>query len=133
MYSAFEKGAPVGLAISAALGSWILATDTFLWTARPEHAYGLLAFVVLDVVLATLILTRRKYAFLGTLVFATVQFLAQAGDPILGRPSGYTIETFALYLFSNWAFDALLIAQVAIMVLSWRGFVASRITAKLVR
>lgn len=126
MYSAFEKNASLALVTSAALALWILSTDSFLLAAQPTHAYGLVAFVVLDVVFATLILARRKLAFPGALVFGVIQFLAMASDPLTGPQIGMTVEVFAKYLFSNWAFDALLIAQIAVVLMSWRGYVARK-------
>ena len=126
MYSAFEKGAPLALVTSAFLGLWILTTDSFLWAAQPTHAYGLIAFVVLDIMFAALIVTRRRLALPGALVFASIQFLAMASDPLTGPQIGMTVEASAQYLFSNWAFDALLISQIAVVLMSWRGYVARK-------
>src|SRR6266576_3963344 len=61
------------LGASALVGVRILATDYWLWSAAPTHAYGLMAFVALDFVLILTVWEVTRLSILGALLTATVQ------------------------------------------------------------
>ena len=103
------------LLASVAIGLEMVATDSFLWSAAPSHAIGLLAFTLLALVLAVALLklpvsfTRyAKYAFLGASLLSTIQLTLMIGDTIVGAPIGISQAAFSAYLLSNSAFTALL-------------------------
>ena len=118
----------IGLFISAELGGNILVSDAFLWAAAPAHAYGLMAFVALDLVLIAALwdkirfagtLPVVKYAATLSVVLATVQFLAMAGDLAgLQPPTGMTASAFRTYLLSDRLYIGLLAFQPAVVVMS---------------
>lgn len=125
------------LLASVSVGLEMLATDNFLWSAAPSHAFGLLAFTVLALVLAVgvLRLPRRftrytKYAFLGASLLSTVQLLLMVGDTIVGAPNGTPQEVFTAYLLSDLAFVALLGIQPVIFV---TGLTAALLVSRKVR
>lgn len=93
-----------------------MLTDLWLWSAAPAHAYGLMAFVALDVALifGTWIVTRL--AVFGALLTATVQLAAMLGDIIAGEPTGLPELVFRNYLLADTAYLGLLITQGLIMV-----------------
>ena len=99
-----------------------MSTDIWLWSAAPTHAYGLMAFVALDVALifGTWIVTR--FAVFGAFLTATVQFAAMFGDIIAGEPAGLPVSVFRNYLLADTAYLGLLITQgciMAIAVVTW--------------
>ena len=106
------------LGASALVGVQILLTDLWLWSAAPAHAYGLMAFVALDVALifGTWIVTR--FAVLGALLTATVQLAAMLGDIIAGEPAGLPVSAFRNYLLADMAYLGLLTTQGFIMAIA---------------
>jgi hypothetical protein len=106
------------LGASALVGVQILSTDFWLWSAAPAHAYGLIAFVALDVALifGTWIITR--FAVFGALLTATVQLAAMLGDIIAGEPGGLPVSVFRNYLLADTAYLGLLITQSFIMAIA---------------
>ena len=100
-----------GLFLSAALGGNILSTDAFLWVAAPAHAYGLLAFVAMDLILIVALWDRVRYGgtlsvvkYVGVLciAMASVQFFAMVGDLSgLQPPLGMSASAFRSYLLSD--------------------------------
>ena len=95
-----------------------MSTDLWLWSAAPTHAYGLMAFVALDVALifGTWIVTR--FAVFGALLTATVQLAAMLGDIIAGEPAGLPVSLFRNYLLADTAYLGLLITQGCIMAIA---------------
>ena len=106
------------LGASALVGVQILLTDLWLWSAAPAHAYGLMAFVALDVALifGTWIVTR--FAVFGALLTATVQLAAMLGDIIAGEPAGLPVSAFRNYLLADMAYLGLLTTQGFIMAIA---------------
>ncbi len=107
-------GLSVALLVSAAVGARILTTDGWLWAAAPTHAYGLIAFVAMDIVLIAALWRRTKFAEVGAITLAAVQFLAMAGDLAGYTPAGVPTSIFQSYLLSDMPFVALLTIQPAI-------------------
>jgi arsenite oxidase small subunit len=117
--------------LSAATGIYLLATDGSLWILAVSHAIGLVIIVVLDVLLGVLNLTGSKRVYLASLAAAFLGIVLQLGDIATAPQYNMTVTYFASYLFGLVAFDALLLLQVAVIVLGILGranvqFLASR-------
>jgi hypothetical protein len=108
----------VTLAASALVGVQILSTDLWLWSAAPTHAYGLMAFVALDVALIFGTWKATRFAVFGALLTATVQLAAMLGDIIAGEPAGLPVSVFRNYLLADTAYLGLLITQGFIMTIA---------------
>jgi hypothetical protein len=105
--------APTVLA-SGLVGTWIAVGDGWLRAVAPTHAYGLLAFAALDLVLAPVILTVPRTAYVGALLVSMTQVVAMAGDALTFAPTGTPQVAFRAYLLGNLAFLALLGIQLAV-------------------
>jgi hypothetical protein len=103
------------LAVSAVVGAAILKTDGYLWAAAPSHAYGLAAFVFLDIGLIALVWIRVRLALLGTALLGAVQFTAMAGDVFIGHPAGLPQGLWQQYLLADGYFVALLAIQLIVV------------------
>ena len=108
----------VALAASGLIGLWIIGTDAWLWSVAPDHAYGLIAFIGFDALLAVALWKVARLATLGTILFAGIQFAAMMGDIMFYRPVGVVSEIWTAYLLGNASFVALLLLQVAIVGLA---------------
>ena len=114
----------VRLVLSAALGTsgligiQILATDYWLWSAAPTRAYGLMAFVALDLALILGVWRVTRLAMIGPLLTATFQFVAMLGDLIGGEPAGLPAAVFRNYLLADTAYVSLLVTQGLIMAIA---------------
>ena len=106
------------LAASALVGVQILSTDYWLWSSASTHAYGLVVFVALDVVLILGMWRATRLAIFGALLTATVQLTAMLGDLIGGQPLGTPAIAFRSYLFADTAYLGLLIAQAFIVAIA---------------
>jgi len=100
------------------VGIQILATDYWLWSASPTHAYGLMAFVALDLALIVGVWRLTRLALFGALLTATVQLMAMLGDIIAGEPAGLPAAVFRNYLLADTAYVGLLITQGLIMAIT---------------
>ncbi|OLE68348.1 hypothetical protein E6H21_00985 [Candidatus Bathyarchaeota archaeon] len=110
------------LGISALVGIQILATDYWLWSAAPTHAYGLVSFVALDLALIFGVWRVTRLAIFGALLTATFQLVAMLGDIIGGQPAGLPAAVFRNYLLADTAYLGLLVTQgliLAIAVGTW--------------
>ncbi len=117
---------PVLLVASAALGIEILWTDSWLWSS-PVHSYGLIAFVVFDLVLATVGWKATKLAATGSGLFGAIQFSAMVGDALMGQPAGVPARAWESYLLGNLSFMVLLGVQM--LIVAW-AILSSRVIAK---
>jgi len=107
---------------SAVVGIEILLTDTDLWEAAPSHAYGLIGFIVIDIIILGLLLGKRNTAFRISMIWGVLQFALMLGDIITAQPSGFdTYGEFMDYLFSLWNFDLLLVLQPVMAALGFLG------------
>jgi len=102
------------LLASGIVGTWIVANDGWLRAVAPSHAYGLLAFAALDVVLALVVMTVPKLGYVGALVVSMTQVVAMAGDALTFAPAGTLQAAFRAYLLGDTAFVALLGIQLAV-------------------
>ena len=110
------------LAASALVSVEILSTDNWLWSAAPTHAYGLVAFVALDLGLMLGIWRFTRVAVFGALLTATTQLVAMVGDIIAGEPAGLPTTIFRNYLLADSAYVGLLVTEgfiMAIAIGSW--------------
>src|SRR5205807_6793427 len=106
------------LLVSGLIGVWIAANDGWLWAVAPSHAYGLLAFAALDVILALVVVVVPRLAYVGALLVSTTQVAAMAGDALTFTPTGTMQAAFRAYLLGDTAFVALLGIQLAIGVIA---------------
>jgi len=106
------------LGASALVGIQILATDYWLWSAAPTHAYGLTAFVGLDLALIFAVWRVTRLAIFGVLLTATIQLVAMLGDIVGGQPAGLPAAVFRNYLLADTAYVGLLFTQGLIMVIT---------------
>jgi len=93
---------------------WIVANDGWLRAVAPSHAYGLLAFAALDVVLALVVLVVPRLAYVGALFVSMTQVVAMAGDALVFTPTGTLQAAFRGYLLGDTAFVVLLGIQFAV-------------------
>ncbi len=102
------------LLVSGLVGMWIVASDGWLRAVAPTHAYGLLAFAVLDFVLALVVMAIPRIAYAGALLVSIAQVAAMAGDALTFTPTGTLQASFRAYLLGDMAFLALLGIQFAV-------------------
>jgi len=101
----------ISLIASTAFGAYLLATDKSLWLLAVSHAYGLVAICVIDVILAVANFVHLRKIVLPTLGWAALTILLQVGDIATASAYKLTVQYFAQYLFSLWAYDAILLMQ----------------------
>lgn len=102
------------LLLSGLVGTWIVASDGWLRAVAPSHAYGLLAFAVLDLMLALIVIEVPKFAYVGAFLVSLTQVVAMAGDALIFTPTGTLQAAFRAYLLGDTAFLALLGVQLAV-------------------
>lgn len=123
------------LALTTVISVYILAVDNILWMDNPInfHAYGLVVFVVVNLILIALNLSKPKTGATLVLVWGIVQVLALIGDVATGLGLGFTAQESVAYLFlgqgnpSGLAVDALLVLY---LVLAIVGMWARRASTK---
>ncbi len=102
------------LLVSGLVGLWIVVSDGWLRAVAPTHAYGLLGFAVLDLVLALVVMAVPRIAYAGALLVSIAQVAAMAGDALTFTPTGTLQAAFRAYLLGDMAFLALLGIQFAV-------------------
>jgi hypothetical protein len=117
------------LAGSAFVGFGILSTDFWLWSAAPSHAYGLMIFVVLDIMLIIGTWREIRLTGFGTLLTAVLQLVAMLGDVVAGEPAGTPAAAFRSYLLADASYLGLLIIQSLIIVIAIGAWVLPRLQA----
>ena len=122
----------VVLLVSAIVGGYILATDSYLWSVAPTHAYGLAAFTVIDLALIVGIWRMPRIAIIVAVLLGLVQMGAMGGDVFLGTmtfsSNVTTAEAFSEYLLGDAAFVTLLGVQVVLIIVGIAAFVMRRRT-----
>jgi hypothetical protein len=120
----------VVLLISAAVGGYILATDSYLKSAAPTHADGLAAFTVIDLVLIVGVWRKPRIAIIVAVLLGLVQMAAMGGDVFLGTltfsSNVTTAAAFSSYLLGDLAFLTLLGVQVVLILVGIAAFVMGR-------
>ena len=106
--SKWKTGAIVLLVLSALLGLAIAGTDSNLWTYEPTHAYGLIAFVIVDLVAIGLLMMRGgKNIYRLVALWGILQALVMLSDIATGPSSfGMTQQNFAIYLLGLGFYDS---------------------------
>ena len=99
------------LSLASIFSVEILSIDKWLWSVSPQHAFGLILFMIIDIILVLAILRRIRLAATGALIISLIQLSAMLTDVFGGAPPGTPQNTFMTYLLTNAAFDALLIVQ----------------------
>ncbi|MGD1054709.1 MAG: hypothetical protein ABR867_01320 [Nitrososphaerales archaeon] len=122
----------VVLLVSAAVGGYILATDSYLWAVASTHAYGLAAFTVFDLALVVCQWRMPRTAIIVAVLLGLVQMGAMSGDVFFGTltfsSNGATAAAFSKYLLGDTAFVTLLGIQFVLIVVGIATFVMSRKT-----
>jgi hypothetical protein len=120
----------VVLLISAAVGGYILATDSYLKSAAPTHADGLAAFTVIDLILIFGVWRKPRIAIIVAVLLGLVQMAAMGGDVFLGTltfsSNVTTAAAFSSYLLGDLAFLTLLGVQVVLILVGIAAFVMGR-------
>jgi hypothetical protein len=120
----------VVLLFSAAVGSYILATDSYLWSVAPMHADGLLAFTAIDLVLVAGLWRKPRAAIVVATLLGLVQLGAMSGDVFFGTMTFSsdvtTAAAFSKYLLGDAAFVTLLGIQAVLIVVGIAAFAAWR-------
>ena len=111
----------LALAASALVGTQILVADKWLWLAAPSHAYGLMGFVILDILLTMAILENISAGKFVAAFASLVQIGAMIGDLFFGQPQGISSTAFRLYLASDVSYSALLVIKFVIVVVAIAG------------
>jgi hypothetical protein len=120
------------LLISFLLGVEILIEDLLvgpparlLWAeagrfAPIPHVYALIAFVIVDAILAVFIFRGRGLR--AVRIWSVLQILAMVLDSFTAPfYDGLTPQAFSTYLFGIWAFDVLLAVRVITAVAAFRS------------
>jgi len=122
----------VVLLFSVVVGGYILATDSYLWSVAPTHAYGLAAFMVIGLALIVGQWRMSRTAIIATVLLGLVQLGAMSGDVLFGTltfsSNGATAAAFSKYLLGDAAFVALLGVQVVLIAVGIVAFLMSRKT-----
>jgi len=122
------------LLVSAAVGGYILGTDSYLWSTAPTHAYGLVAFTVIDLVLIVGLWVRPRIAIIVSILLGLVQLGAMSGDVFFGTltfsSNVTTAAAFSKYLLGDVAFVTLLGIQAILIVVGIVALVMWRRTKK---
>ena len=104
--------------LSGTVGILILLTDQYLWSAALSHAYGLVAFVAVDTIVALALWRKIWFGSLLSIGLAIVQGTAMLADVLTYSTPDVSQQAFRSYLLGNPAFVALLVIQPAILVLA---------------
>jgi hypothetical protein len=110
----------VAFVISALVGSYIIATDGYLWVEAPTHAYGLIVFIAIDLAAVVGIFVLPRVTRIVALALPIVQFAAMAGDLYmgLGSPGSVAQGAFRQYLLNDPAYMSLLVLEAMIVGLA---------------
>jgi len=127
----------VVLLFSAAVGGYILATDSYLWSVATTHAYGLLAFTVIDVALVAGLWRKPRVAIVAATLLGLVQLGAMSGDIFFGTMTFSsdvtTAAAFSKYLLGDVAFVTLLGIQAVLIIVGIAAFVSWRRAPAVIR
>lgn len=108
----------LGLVTSALLGILILTTDEWLWAAAPSHAYGLIGFVIVDILLTIAVLEILSVGTLAAAVASLVQVSLMLGDMVVGQPEGIPSAAFRAYLINDPSYIGLLFVKTIIVAVA---------------
>jgi Rieske Fe-S protein len=127
----FKRYIGIALIVSFSFGTYLLATDKSLWLLAVSHAYGLFTISLVDLILGIYILASDSNKMLiPSGGWAVLTILLQIGDIATAPQYKMTTLYFSRYLFGLWAFDGLLICQVAIIIVVLSGRSYQKMLAK---
>ena len=106
------------LLVSAVIGTSIVFTDTYLWSAAPTHALGLIGFIALDIALAIAYSNRISLASLLSIALSAVQAIAMLADVLTYSTPDVPQKAFRAYLVNNPVFMGLLVVQLVILAIA---------------
>lgn len=95
-----------------------MTTDRWLWAAAPSHAYGLIGFVMVDVLLTIAVLEILSLGTLAAAVVSLVQVSAMLGDLLVGQPEGIPSTAFRAYLINDPSYIGLLFVKAIIVAVA---------------
>lgn len=75
----------LALVASGLAGLQILLIDRWLWSVAPSHAYGLMGFVALDLILVLAVLEKAGIGIVGAALVSGTQFGAMLADLVAGE------------------------------------------------
>ncbi len=127
------------LILAAILGLLILGTDNVLRTGAPAHYDALIGFVILDLAVGILVITKpTKTAFSIAIGWSLLRMILQIAD--VTQASAYQFSSygqFADYLFNPGSgvavslgnppgvpaalIDLILIMEIAVIAVAWKG------------
>lgn len=127
------------LILTAIFGLLILGTDNVLRTGAPAHYYALIGFVILDLAVGILVITKpTKTAFSIAIGWSLLRIILQIAD--VTQASAYQFSSygqFADYLFNPGSglaaslgnppgvpaalIDLILIMEIAVIAVAWKG------------
>src|SRR5437763_12955311 len=116
------------LSISGLVGIQILIDDKWLWAAAPSHAYGLIGFVSIDMILVVVALVRVGLATVSAALMGVAQFAAMLADVVVGQPEGFPSIAFRNYLLGHAAYLGLLFIQIARLCVARAGSTITLLT-----
>ena len=141
--STSRKVAGVLVALTGFLGIVILGTDRILWESLSgRHAYGLIAFVVIDFAVAPYITAKAgKMAFTAAAAWSALRVVAQLANIYSATEIGLTYAQFANYLFNPIIIqpgnppgipavpmDLIIILEIVVVGIGWKGRSAAQKT-----
>ena len=103
------------LVASGLFGVQILVNDKWLWSAAPSHAYGLLGFVAIDILIAFSVIRKLALSPMVASIAAFVQFGLMLSDLFVGQPMGVSSIAFRNYLLRDSSFVSLMVIQILIV------------------
>ena len=109
----------LGLVTSALLGLLILTTDQWLWIAEPSHAYGLIGFVILDILLTIVVLETPSVGIWAAAVASILQLTVMVGDMFVGQPVGISSTAFRAYLINDPSYIGILLVKTIIVAVAF--------------
>lgn len=110
----------IALLVSAFAGIVLLVSDKALWVLAPSHALGLAVMIAAYLALGAMSLASVRWAYTPSLACALLGVMLQAGDLLSASQFGMTVQYFAAYLLGLWAFDLLLLSQMAVLYVGLR-------------
>lgn len=135
------------LVLSLLLSGLILAYDGLLWADNPKtgHAYALIGFGVIDLVLLVLVVGMPKVGLQSSFVWGLVQLVLMLANPLTAGAIGLSPGEFANYLFGlkpysgspkiscpylcppfAYSYDALMLLQLLLAITAYVGWKKAR-------
>ena len=105
------------LVASGLFGLQILANDRWLWSSAPSHAYGLLGFVAIDILITFAVIRKLAFSFIVASIAALVQLGSMLSDLFVEQPMDVSSIAFRNYLLRDSSFVSLMGIQILIVLM----------------